>query len=253
MSEPQFVEDDDEALEEALAAAKQLEGIEASEMSDMEQRVLIICIVVLFVLLIIVIVAWRYHRANLSRLYEWDASAFNGLHDDWLKNVPVHFFEYGASKKKSDALFGTPGTWMQRAVHFAGADATGSATGGGVGGSKSGSRSTPSTPRSMQGVGYRARSGSGSSCAAPTPRSTSVDATARLPEGSTPAAEPVNACSSGTSGIRLTAQASKAMQRAGHLRPPALTVPSVDMNATQSEQKQTAPRPTSPIHRKKVQ
>ena len=40
MSEPQFVEDNDEALEEALAAAKQLEGIEASEMSDMEQRVL---------------------------------------------------------------------------------------------------------------------------------------------------------------------------------------------------------------------
>ena len=160
MSEPQFVEDNDEALEEALAAAKQLEGIEASEMSDMEQRVLIICTVVLFVLLIVVIVAWRYHRANLSRLYEWDASAFNGLHDDWLKNVPVHFFEYGASKKKSDALFGTPGTWMQRAVHFAGADGSGGATGR-AGGAKVGSRSTPSTPRSVRGGFSRARSGSG--------------------------------------------------------------------------------------------
>ena len=41
-----------------------------------------------------VVVAGRYNRKKISRLYDFDTTAYNGLSEDWLKNVPVHFFEY---------------------------------------------------------------------------------------------------------------------------------------------------------------
>eukprot|EP00937_MAST-01D_sp_MAST-1D-sp2_P002854 g2854.t1 len=114
MGEPQFVEDDDAALEEALAAAKQLEGAETAEiLSDVLLHVLLVCTALMVLLVLCVIMAWRRHRDGLSRLYEWDATAFNGVDHDWLRSVPVHFFEYGANKKRPDPLFGTPGTWAQ--------------------------------------------------------------------------------------------------------------------------------------------